>query len=149
MAPTEALSIGEVARRAGIQASAIRYYEKVGLLPAPRRSGGQRRYDPGIVDRLALIQFAQQAGFTIAEIHTLFEGFEDATPASQRWQVLAKTKLAETEALIARAEQMKELLGHALACQCLSLDDCAEKMGRSASSSHADAGCAPVEIGIR
>jgi len=70
----EELSIGEVARQAGIRASAIRYYEQAGLLPAPRRRGGQRRYEPDVVDRLALIAFAQQAGFTISEIRTLFRG---------------------------------------------------------------------------
>jgi MerR family redox-sensitive transcriptional activator SoxR len=124
------LPIGEVAQRAGIRASAIRYYEQVGLVPAPRRVGGQRRYDPAVVDRLALIQFAQRAGFTIAEIQTLFEGFEDATPASVRWQVLARRKLEEVEASIVRAERMKVLLGQALACQCLRLEDCAACIGR-------------------
>jgi MerR family redox-sensitive transcriptional activator SoxR len=99
-------------------------------MPAPRRVGGQRRYDPAVVDRLALIQFAQRAGFTIAEIQTLFEGFEDATPASVRWQVLARRKLEEVDALIARAERMKVLLGQALACQCLRLEDCAACMGK-------------------
>jgi MerR family redox-sensitive transcriptional activator SoxR len=78
----EELSIGEVARQVGIRASAIRYYEQAGLLPAPRRRSGQRRYDPDIIDRLALIEFAQQAGFTIGEIRTLFEGFEQETPMS-------------------------------------------------------------------
>lgn len=119
------LAIGEVARRAGIRASAIRYYEQVGLLPSPPRTSGQRRYDPSILDRLALIQFAQQSGFTIAEIRTLFEGFEEDTPALERWQILAQQKLDEVDALIERAERMKVLLGQALACGCLQLDDCA------------------------
>jgi MerR family redox-sensitive transcriptional activator SoxR len=121
----EDLSIGEVARQAGILASAIRYYEQAGLLPAPRRTGGQRRYDPAILDRLALIQFAQRAGFTIAEIRTLFEGFEEETPMSVRWQILAREKLAEVDALMDRAQRMRTLLGQALACGCLRLDDCA------------------------
>ena len=65
---TEELTIGEVARRAGIRTSAIRYYESVGLLPAPPRMSGRRRYDPSIVQRLAVLHLAQEAGFTMAEI---------------------------------------------------------------------------------
>lgn len=122
----EGLSIGEVARRAHIRASAIRYYEQAGLLPAPRRASGQRRYDPDILDRLALIQFAQQAGFTIREIRTLFEGFGAETPMSLRWQILAHDKLAEVDALLDRAQRMRILLGRSLACGCLRLDDCAK-----------------------
>lgn len=120
------LSIGEVARQAGIRASAIRYYEMAGLLPAPRRTSGQRRYNPQILDQLALIQFAQQAGFTISEIRTLFEGFEEETPMSLRWQILAREKLKEVDALMDRAERMRSLLGRALTCGCLRLEDCAE-----------------------
>jgi MerR family redox-sensitive transcriptional activator SoxR len=120
------LPIGEVARRAGIRASAIRYYEQAGLLPAPRRTSGQRRYDPAILDRLALIQFAQQAGFTIGEIRTLFEGFEEETPMSVRWQTLAQDKIAEVDALMDRARRMRRLLDQALACGCLRPEDCAK-----------------------
>jgi MerR family redox-sensitive transcriptional activator SoxR len=128
------LAIGEVARRAGIHASAIRYYEQAGLLPPPRRSSGQRRYDERVLDRLALIRFAQDAGFTVAEIHTLFEGFEEATPASERWQVLARAKLREVDALAARAQRMRVLLEGALTCGCLRLDDCARAINSDDSS---------------
>ena len=121
----ESLSIGEIARRAGIRTSAIRYYEQAGLVPVPRRVSGQRRYDPEIVDRLALIQFGQQAGFTIGEIRTLFEGFEEETPMSMRWQLLAREKLEEVDALVDRAQRMRALLNQALTCGCLRLDDCA------------------------
>ena len=119
------MSIGEIARQAGLRASAVRYYERAGLLPAPRRTSGQRRYDPAILDRIALIQFARQAGFTIGEIYTLFEGFEEETPMSLRWQTLAREKLLEVEALMDRARRMRTLLGRALACGCLRLEDCA------------------------
>lgn len=122
----EHLSIGEVARRAGIRASAIRYYEQAGLLPTPRRTSGQRRYGPDILDQLAIIQFAQQAGFTIGEIRTLFEGFEEDAPISLRWQILARDKLAEVDALMDRAHRMRIVLGRSLACGCLRLDDCAK-----------------------
>jgi MerR family transcriptional regulator, redox-sensitive transcriptional activator SoxR len=121
----EEMSIGQVARQVGIRASAIRYYEQAGLLPTPRRRSGQRRYGPAIVDRLALIEFAQQAGFTISEIRTLFEGFEEETPMSLRWQTLAREKLVEVDALIERAERMRHLLDQALTCGCLRPEDCA------------------------
>jgi MerR family redox-sensitive transcriptional activator SoxR len=123
------VSIGEVARRAGVSTSAIRYYEQAGLMPPPTRSSGQRRYHSAVLDRLALIQFARRAGFTIAEIRTLFEGFADETPASERWQTLARRKLAEIDGLMDRIERMRTLLGQALACGCLELDQCARAMG--------------------
>ncbi|HVA89742.1 MAG TPA: MerR family transcriptional regulator [Chloroflexota bacterium] len=119
------LTISAVARRAGLRTSAIRYYESVGLLPTPGRVSGHRRYDPDVLPRLALIAAAQQMGFTIAEIGALMHGFEADTPAAIRWQSLAARKLIEVEALIARAEAMKQLLGEALRCECLTLDACA------------------------
>jgi MerR family redox-sensitive transcriptional activator SoxR len=125
----EELTIGEAARRAGIRPSAIRYYEQAGLVPAPRRTSGQRRYDPSVLDRLALIQFAQRAGFTIGEIRTLFEGFEEETPMSRRWQVLARQKLEEVDALMDRARRMRALLDQALECGCLRVEDCARAIG--------------------
>ena len=125
MATEISMTIAAVARRAGLRTSAIRYYEGVGLLPARPRSGGQRRYGPEVLPRLALIATAKQMGYTIAEIATLMHGFEADTPASVRWQVLAAAKLVEVEALIAVAEGMKRMLGEALRCGCLSLDACA------------------------
>ena len=76
------MSIGEVARHARVQPSAIRYYESLGLLPVPPRTGGKRRYDESVLDWLALVTLARQAGFTIAEIRELLAGFEpDTLPA--------------------------------------------------------------------
>ncbi len=122
----EALTIGEVAQRAGIRASAIRYYESVEVLPAPQRINGRRRYDSGVLERLAVIQLGQQAGFTVAEIRTLFNGFTPETPASARWEALAQQKLAKVDALIRRAQAMKRVLEEQmLRCRCLTLDECA------------------------
>ena len=120
----EELTIGEVARRAGIRTSALRYYESIGLLPAPRRVNGRRRYDPAAIQMLSVIQLAQQAGFTIAEIQTLFHGFAAGTPPADRWRPLAKHKLGEIDALIARAQHMKRLLEMLLQCGCPSLEEC-------------------------
>jgi MerR family transcriptional regulator, redox-sensitive transcriptional activator SoxR len=119
------MAIGEVARRAGINASAIRYYEKVGLLGEPDRVNGRRRYEPGVFDLLAVLRVAQHAGFTIAETRTLMHGFSAKTPPSERWRRLAAEKLPQLEAQIERTFAMKRLLERGLRCECLSLEDCA------------------------
>jgi MerR family redox-sensitive transcriptional activator SoxR len=121
----EDLAIGEVARRAGIRPSALCYYESIGLLPAPRRVSGRRRYDEQTVQMLRVVQLAQAAGFTIAEIQTLLYGFAPDTPPAARWQPLARQKIVELDALIARAQQMKRVLETGLNCGCLRLEDCA------------------------
>ena len=121
----ENLTISEVARRAGVRASTLRYYESVGLLPAPARVSGQRRYAPKILDHLAVIRLAQEAGFTIAETQTLLHGFSPDTPPPERWRELATRKLPEVDALIARAQTMRHILEMGLQCECLSLEECA------------------------
>jgi MerR family transcriptional regulator, redox-sensitive transcriptional activator SoxR len=125
----EGTSIGEVARRAGVRPSALRYYERVGVLPSPGRENGRRRYGGEALrealDRLAVVRVAQRAGFTIAEIRTLLDGFSEDTPPSERWRVLAQDKLPEVEALVERALGMKDLLERGLRCECLSLEGCA------------------------
>lgn len=118
------LSIGDVATQAGLQPSALRYYESIGLLPEPSRTNGRRHYDSDILQRLSVIQLAKNAGFSIAEIQTLLHGFEPDTPPSARWRVLAAEKLKEVDALIQRAEAMKKLLTAGLDCGCLRFEDC-------------------------
>ena len=78
----EELTISEVAKRAGIRASAIRYYESIQLLPSPQRSAGRRRYNPDVLRRISFIQVAQAAGLTIAEIQTLINELDDADPCA-------------------------------------------------------------------
>jgi MerR family transcriptional regulator, redox-sensitive transcriptional activator SoxR len=121
----ETMTIGEVARRAGIRPSALRYYESAGVMPKPERENGRRRYGPEVLELLAVVRVAQQAGFTIAEIRTLLHGFTAETPPSERWRKLASKKLPEVDALIRRALGMKRLLEWGLRCDCLSLEDCA------------------------
>jgi len=129
----EELTIGEVAELAGIRASALRYYESVEVLPAPQRVNGRRRYDSRVFDRLAVIQMAQQTGFTVAEIRTLFNGFATETPASTRWETLVRQKLVEVDALLLRAQTMKRILKEQLLrCRCLTLDECAQCIRDSA-----------------
>jgi MerR family redox-sensitive transcriptional activator SoxR len=121
---TEQLSIGEVASRAGLRTSSIRYYESVGVLPEPERISGQRRYSPEILTRLGFIDVAQQAGFSLEEIRELLDGSMQEQ-ASERLQALAQRKLPDIEELISRAEAMKSWLQAAGECQCPSLDICA------------------------
>jgi len=124
---SEALTIGEVARQAGMRTSALRYYESMGLLPPPRRvSGGHRRYDPSVLGLLTVLRMAQQAGFTIAEMHMLVAGFSPETPASERWRQLAQNKLQEVEAVIVHAQQTKRILEQLVQCGCLRLEECIE-----------------------
>ena len=118
------LTIGEVARRAGVRTSALRYYEEVGVLPPAERVSGQRRYDEAVLTRLAVIRLAQELGFSVAEIRALVESFDDVAVPSQRWRELARRKLTEVDALITHAEHMKQLLEESLDCGCLTLDAC-------------------------
>jgi MerR family redox-sensitive transcriptional activator SoxR len=122
------MSIGEVARWAGVRPSALRYYEGVGLPPPPERTNGRRRYDGEmlreVLDRLTVVRVAQQAGFTIAEIRMLLDGFSEDTPPSTRWRALAREKLTEVDALIESALGMKDLLEKGLRCECLRLEEC-------------------------
>lgn len=120
------LSIGDVAQQAGLNPSAIRYYERVGLLPEPARVNGRRRYDAGILKRLAIVRMAQEAGFTIEEIGTLVGGFPEATPPGDRWRELARRKLPEVDALISRMLVVRQVLEESLQCDCLTLDACAD-----------------------
>lgn len=119
------LSIGEVARRAGVNASAIRYYEGLGVLPAPDRESGQRRYSEETVRRLHVIDVAKRAGFTLDEARVLLATRDDGTPASEPIRELALRKLPDVEALITRANAMRGWLQLATGCDCDTLDACA------------------------
>lgn len=120
----EELTIGQVAQYAGVQTSAIRYYESVGLLPRPQRVNGRRRYDPSVLKRLGLIQLVRQAGFGIRELQVLFGGLTMDAPASTQWQTLAAAKITEMEALIKQTQATKAWLVEALQHKCTGVDDC-------------------------
>lgn len=122
--PPRTLSIGEVAQRTGVAASALRYYEREGLIPKADRSGGKRVWGEDILDRLALIGVAKAAGFTMAEIQTLLSGFARRAPPGQRWRKLAQRKLAELEARSAEVERMKRVLQVVTRCECPTFEEC-------------------------
>lgn len=125
------MTIGEVAHRAGLRASAVRYYEDAGVLPPATRVGGQRRYDETVLARLAVVRLAREAGCSVAEIRALVAGFDTAGVAAERWQELARRKLADVDALLQRAARMRRLLEASLACGCLTLDTCQLVLQRS------------------
>lgn len=118
------MTIGVVAQWSGLEISAIRYYESIGLIPPPRRVGGKRRYDPDVFESIALVRLAQDAGFTLAETRSLISGFDKSTPASARWQTMARKKLVDVNARIERAEQMRVVLEKLLRCKCRTLGEC-------------------------
>jgi MerR family redox-sensitive transcriptional activator SoxR len=118
------LSIGAVARMAGVRTSKIRYYESVGLLPAGPRVSGRRVYSTAVLDTLALIEFAQGAGFSIPEIRHVLDGFDRQTPASKRWRQVAQRKLKQVRATIERTRRMEGVLEALLTCECVRLVDC-------------------------
>lgn len=115
------LSIGELARRVEASPSALRYWERAGLLGDVHRQDGRRRYGPDVVDRVGLIRLCQDAGFGIAEIRTLLATDPDG---GDDWKSLSEAKLVELEATITRLQAAAELLRHTLSCRYPSLSEC-------------------------
>jgi MerR family redox-sensitive transcriptional activator SoxR len=118
------LLIGEVARRAGVRPSAIRYYESIGLLSEPERISGRRRYSPEILRTLAVIGAAQRAGLSLDEVRELLGTSDGKGAVSERLRVIAQRKLPEVDALIERARLVRSWLEAAADCRCPTLDDC-------------------------
>ena len=117
----ELLSIGDLARRVGAAPSALRYWERAGLLAPSGRVGDRRRYTADAVDRVGLIRLCQDAGFGIGEIRALL----DRDPRGQEaWRARAAAKLAEVREEIARLESAATVLEHTLACPEPSLAEC-------------------------
>jgi MerR family transcriptional regulator, redox-sensitive transcriptional activator SoxR len=116
------LAIGEVARRAGMNASRIRFYETCGVLPQPERLAGRRRYLPDVLRRLAIIDAAQRMGFTLDDIRELLGPREGL--AHERLRRLALLKIPELDALIERATSVRRLLEMCSTCDCESIDAC-------------------------
>jgi MerR family redox-sensitive transcriptional activator SoxR len=118
------LTIGELATRAGIAPSTVRYYERRGLIEPPDREGGWRRYESSALTVLAVIELSKEAGFTLNEIGELLNGFEPTASPSERWAKLAEAKLEELDAMAERIDRMRALLRRGLECGCLTVEDC-------------------------
>jgi len=119
------LTIGQLAERFGLKTSAIRYYERVGVLPEPLRESGQRRYGSDAVRRLEVLEVAKRAGFSLDEARRLLQRTEAGDPAFESVRELAARKLPELERLITRAQEMRAWMLTASDCSCTTLDACA------------------------
>lgn len=117
-------SIGEIAKEAGVNPSAIRYYESMGLLPEPTRISGQRRYTTDVLNRILFIKLAQRAGFTVQDMKELLEGFDARVKPSERWRVLAVEKHKELDEKKKTIESMQQVLTQGLQCECLTWEAC-------------------------
>jgi MerR family redox-sensitive transcriptional activator SoxR len=106
-----------VAKESGLAASAIRFYEQAGVLPRPIRIGGRRQYDLSILERLAVLERAKACGFSLAETRQLFYGFREGAPPSERWQTMARRKIAELDELAHKIAATKKVLQRPCACQ--------------------------------
>lgn len=124
-------SIGQVAAAAGVATSAIRYYEKLGLISKPARRSGQRRYSAEVFSRLSLIHLCKQLGFDLTEVKTVLDGLTKGDRSTQRFKKLAERKLPQVEESIAQAQLVRALLKQATACVCPTLDECAKRAERA------------------
>jgi DNA-binding transcriptional MerR regulator len=119
-----------MARRTGVSTSALRYYERAGLLPPPARVSTRRVYESKILGRVRIILLARDAGFSLKETKTFLSGYSrDITPA-ERWQALAERKRVELDERMARLTEMKSILNDNFRCRCQSLDDCEKGLSR-------------------
>jgi MerR family redox-sensitive transcriptional activator SoxR len=125
------MKIGELAGRSGLNPSAIRYYEKKGLLSTPHRVGGQRRYASDALDRVLLIRFATEMGFTLAETKVFLNGLKSNAPVGPRWKRLAYRKIQEVLKNMQRERRLKSLLEHLLDCRCGTLKVCVQRLSLS------------------
>jgi MerR family redox-sensitive transcriptional activator SoxR len=122
---SELLTIGETARRSGVAASALRFYEDRGLIASERAGSGHRRYRRPVLRRIAFIVFAQRIGLTLEEIGAeLAKLPPDRAPNRRDWSRLSKTWTSRIDERIAELERLKAGLTECIGCGCLSLDRC-------------------------
>lgn len=122
---SDALRIGEVAERSGTSVSAIRYYEREGLIAATRDGGGQRRFPAAVLRRLAFIRAAQHVGLSLGEIRATLATLPDGrTPTKADWARLSRSWRPRLEAEIAALEAVRDGLDDCIGCGCLSLRSC-------------------------
>jgi MerR family redox-sensitive transcriptional activator SoxR len=134
------MTIGELAARAALAPSAVRFYEKAGVLKAPPRLNGRRIYDERAAHQLTIICFAKATGFSLPEIRVLLHGFPPKTTASARWKKMARTKITELDVVLARARAMKSILESMTSCRCSTLEQCAAGLARSQKNWRANTG---------
>jgi MerR family redox-sensitive transcriptional activator SoxR len=122
---SELLTIGEVARRSGVAASALRYYDERGLITSERAGSGHRRYRRSVLRRIAFVVFAQRIGLTLEEIgRELAQLPPSRAPTRRDWSRLSATWSSRIDERIAELERLREGLTECIGCGCLSLDRC-------------------------
>jgi len=119
------LTIGEVAARSGVAASALRFYERRGLIAAARSDGNQRRFDRSVLRRIAFVQAGRAAGITLSEIGSALEGLPThRTPSRRDWERLSKRWRDDLDARIETLQALRNRLSTCIGCGCLSIDKC-------------------------
>lgn len=125
LTPTDLLSVGEVSERTGVPASALHFYERLGLISAERTGGNQRRYRRYALRRISLIQVAKRMGIPLAEVAEVFEALpEDRMPAKRDWERISARWRKHLEARRLEIEQLERELTGCIGCGCLSLNRC-------------------------
>ena len=122
---SQQLTIGELARRAGVATSALRYYEQLGLITSERTAGGQRRYPRATLRRIAFVRAAQQAGLSLDEVRVALARLpEGRTPNKADWNQVSATWIRRIDERIAELERLRDRLDSCVGCGCLSLRTC-------------------------
>lgn len=125
MAMKRGLSIGDLASRTGLSVSAIRFYEKKGLITPDRNDGNQRRYEGSDIRRLSFVLIAQQIGLSIEQIKDVMAQLpEGRTPTKADWSKISRRFRKTLDERIAMMERMRERLDGCIGCGCLSLKAC-------------------------
>ncbi len=126
MKPTDSLTVSEVAHRSGYAASALRYYEREGLIAASRTSGGQRRYERSVLRRLAFIRAARNVGLTLEEIRAELTRLPAGrTPTKSDWHRISRDWSSRLDEQINALQALRSGLDSCIGCGCLSLKQCA------------------------
>lgn len=133
----EMLTIGELASRAGVATSALRFYESKGLITAERTSGNQRRYPRATLRRVSLIRAAQEVGLSLGEVSAALETLPyDRTPTRKDWERLSRSWREHLDRQIAELEALRDELTDCIGCGCLSLKSCAIFNPSDAAAAH-------------
>ena len=142
------LTIGELSARSGVASSALRFYEREGLIEADRTSGNQRRYRRATLRRVALVQAGRAAGIPLDQIRRALETLpSERTPTRRDWERLSRTWRADIDRRITTLQALRDRLNTCIGCGCLSIDRCtllnpddeAAALGTGAHYLHSDA----------
>ena len=152
MVEVKRFSVGDLAARAGVATSALRFYEANGLIRSERNASGHRRYRPDVLRRVAFIRVAQRIGLSLDEVRTALNSLPSSrTPSRRDWNALSSQWLPRIDQQIAELEMLRDRLDGCIGCGCLSLDSCAlyntgDRAARNGSGARYLAGD-PIEIG--